>query len=93
MEVIGTEGRLTLNRPFIAGNDGTPRRVLFHPPDGGPDELAFADSDAYQDEVEDMHAAILDGKPPYVSLEETRNHIRTVLALYESARLGQPVTL
>ena len=32
-----------------------------------------------------MHDAILDGKPPYLTLAETRDHVRTILALYESA--------
>ncbi len=36
-----------------------------------------------------MHAAILDGAPNYFTLAETRNHMRTVLALYESAQAGQ----
>jgi hypothetical protein len=38
-----------------------------------------------------MHAAIIDGTPPYLSLAESRNHVRTVLALYESARTNQIV--
>jgi len=40
-----------------------------------------------------MHAAILDGTPNYLTLAETRDHVRTALALYESARTGQVVTL
>ena len=44
-------------------------------------------------EVEDMHAAILDGEPNYLRLEETRNHIKTVLALLESAKTGKVIEL
>jgi hypothetical protein len=40
-----------------------------------------------------MHTAILDGEPPYISLAETRNHVRTVLALYQSAKLNEVVHL
>ncbi len=40
-----------------------------------------------------MHAAILNGRPPYIGLDETRNHVRTVLALLESARRGERVFL
>ncbi len=40
-----------------------------------------------------MHAAILDKTPSYLTLQETRNHIRTALALYESARSGKMVQL
>jgi predicted dehydrogenase len=42
-------------------------------------------------EVEDMHEAILHGQPNYLTLAETRNHVKTVLALYESARTGRMV--
>lgn len=45
----------------------------------------------YLGDVEDMPAAILDGAAPYLSLTETRHHVQTVLALYESARNGRVV--
>ena len=41
--------------------------------------------------IRDRHDAILDGRPPYLALDETRNHVRTVLALYGSARRGERV--
>jgi len=44
-------------------------------------------------EVEDLQAAILDGLPTLISLEETRNHILTVLVLYKSAKISQLVKL
>ena len=47
----------------------------------------------YNGEVEDMEAAILDGTAPYLTLQETRNHIRTILALYESAANHRPISL
>jgi len=47
----------------------------------------------YSGEIEDMHAAILDGAAPYLSLDETRNHVRTILSLIKSAELHQPVRL
>jgi predicted dehydrogenase len=92
-EVIGTEGRLALNRPFLPGLDSEPYHLTFYPADGEPAQLAVADQYLYNGEVEDMHDAILDGKPPYLSLAETRDHVRTLLALYESASSGQVVTL
>lgn len=90
-EVIGTGGRLTITRPFIQMD--RQRRLIFHPPEGHPQEVRVPRQELYAGEVEDMHAVILDGKPQYLSLEETRNHVRTVLALYESARRGSPVTI
>jgi predicted dehydrogenase len=91
MEIIGTEGRLHLNRPFIGMDAG--RAMILHPREGDPQEITVPEQELYSGEVEDMHAAILDGKPNYVTLEETRNHIKTVLALHRSARIGQPVAV
>jgi len=91
-EIIGTEGRIVLNRPFTGHNDGD-RQLMFFPKDGDPEEIAVPEKELYLGEVEDMHAAVLDGRSPYLTLEETRNHVKTVLALYQSAKTGQVVTL
>ena len=48
--------------------------------DGEPQEIPVPEKDLYLGEVEDMHAAILDGADPYLSLDETRDHMRTALA-------------
>lgn len=91
-EIHGTKGRLELNRPFTGINDRD-REILFTPVTGKPEKLKVKSIDPYLLEVEDMHAAILDGKPPLVTLHETRNHIQTAQALYESARSGRLVRL
>lgn len=92
VEIIGTEGRLVLNRPFTGHNDGD-RKLIFYPKDGEPEEITVPEKDLYLGEVEDLHAAVLDGKSQYLTLEETRNHVKTVLALYESARTSQVISL
>ena len=92
VEITGTKGRLNLNRPFV-GMDGGEGLVTFSPEEGESQILTVPEKELYLGEVEDMHAAILDGQPNYLSLEETRDHVRTVLALYESARSGQVVRL
>jgi predicted dehydrogenase len=91
MEIIGREGRLSLNRPFTAVDDD--RHLLFYPKEGKMQEIPVPEQELYIGEVEDMHAAILDGAPTYLTLAETRDHVRTVLALYESARNRQVVNL
>jgi predicted dehydrogenase len=91
MEIIGTEGRLSLSRPF-SEMDGN-RHLIFYPNKGKAREVRVPDRELYIGEVEDMHAAILDKTPSYLTLQETRNHIRTVLALYESAKTGKLVSL
>lgn len=90
-EAIGTAGRLTFSEPFVGiDRSGT---LTYTTTTGGPQVIPVAYKELYSGEIEDMHAAILDRQPPYVSLEETRNHIRTVLALYHSAQTGKPVRL
>ncbi|WP_420643214.1 Gfo/Idh/MocA family protein [Candidatus Leptofilum sp.] len=91
-EILGTEGRLTLNRPFVALNDGQ-RKLMFYPKEGEPEEIAVPEKELYLGEVEDLHAAVLDGRSPYLTFAETRNHIKTVLALYKSAQTGQVISL
>lgn len=90
-EVMGTKGRLTLNLPFRI-DVGTPR-LRFYPRDEDPIEIDVPSKELYSGEIEDMHAAILDGAAPYLSLDETRNHVRTILSLIKSAELHQPVRL
>jgi xylose dehydrogenase (NAD/NADP) len=90
-EIAGTEGRLTLNRPFTSMEEN--RQAIYYPNSGHPMELPVPEKELYLGEVEDMNDAILDGAPNYLTLEETRNHMRTALALLESARTGRPVEL
>ena len=92
-EVVGTRGRLSLNKPFVFDHAPEPRRLVFHPADGEAQEIIVPEQELYIGEVDDMHAAILDGAPNYLTLAETRNHVRTVLALYESAQTGRVVRL
>jgi predicted dehydrogenase len=87
-EILGTKGRLTLSRPFTnLENDS--RQLLFHYPDDRVEEIPVPQKELYLGEVEDMHNAILDNQPQYLTLAETRNHIKTILALYESAAQKQ----
>jgi xylose dehydrogenase (NAD/NADP) len=91
VEVLGTDGRLILNQPFkpeLSGNN-----FLFENEVGVSEEIPLPEADLYLGEVEDLQSAILDGSTPYLSLEETRNHIRTILALYKSAEKNEPVIL
>jgi predicted dehydrogenase len=90
VDIIGAEGILTLTRPFLHPEEG---QITFIPVDGDPQPLTIPRRDLYLGEIEDMQAAILDGAKNDISLEDTRNHMRTALALYESARSGRPVSL
>ncbi len=90
-ELVGNKGRLVLTRPF--NKMELNRRLVFYPEDGKSLEIPVPCQHLYIGEIEDMVAAVLDGTEPYLTLEETRSHIRTVLALYESAQTGLPVKM
>lgn len=83
-EILGTEGRLELSRPFIQLDEN--RRMTFHPKEGVAREVDVSDKELYLGEIEDMNAAIQDDGSNYLALQESRNHIRTVQALYQSAK-------
>ena len=90
MEIVGTAGRLMVERPFTGPERG---KIFFTNLEDETEVITVPKKELYLGEVEDMHAAILDGQPQFLTLAETRNHIKTTLALYESAKTGQPVTL
>ena len=89
-DVMGTKGRLIMTRPFT-GLDGDERRLTFVDERDVVQELDVPEQELYAGEVEDMHDAILTGRPQLIGHNETRDHVRTVLALYESMRRGERV--
>ncbi|MFO7664418.1 MAG: Gfo/Idh/MocA family oxidoreductase [Chloroflexota bacterium] len=90
VDILGSEGRLVMNRPFTGLVKGE-RKLMVVDSEDNFQEVLTGEQDLYLGEVQDMHEAILDNKPVYIDLSETRNHVRTVLALYESARRGERV--
>ncbi len=58
----------------------------------GADDFAFP-CDGPANIVEDMIGVVLENKAPAVTGEEGRKSIEIVLAIYESAKRGEPVTL
>jgi predicted dehydrogenase len=90
-EISGSDGTLTLTQPFTALGDL--RRVAFHPQGSEPFEIDVPNKELYLGEVEDMHAAILDRRSSKLSLAKSRDHIRTILALYESAQKKTPIQM
>jgi len=91
IEIFGTEGRLSLSRPFSAFDEN--RHLIFYSNSGKAKEIRVPEKELYSGEVEDINSAILDKTPNYLTLQETRDHVRTALALYESAKSGKVVEL
>lgn len=92
VDILGTEGRLVITRPFTGVHEPD-SHLWFVAADGEPEEIVVPQKELYLGQIENMHAAILDGEPTYLTLEETRDHIQTLLALYDSARRGEKVLL
>jgi D-xylose 1-dehydrogenase (NADP+, D-xylono-1,5-lactone-forming) len=90
-EVVGDKGTIRLTRPFRPDvGDGALITVY----NGEKTEtVPVEDPMLYAGEVEDMHDAILNGTPSRVTLAESRGHIATIIALYESAASGKPVQI
>jgi len=87
-EILGTEGRLHIDHPFTYIDQG---KVMFYPEKGKAVRLRVPKMYLYLGEIEDMQAAILYGKPSYITLAETRDHIKTTIALYKAANSNQIV--
>ena len=90
-EIVGSEGTLTLSRPFTNMDHG--RELKFQSENGEIHLIPVPEKELYLGEVDDMHAAILDQASPYLTLDESRNHIHTVNALYKSASQHKVVFL
>jgi len=92
IEIHGTQGRLTIDWPFLR-IDEKGRSIEFTPSEGNPQKIRTGRLDPYLGEVENMHEAILNDAPPLITLPESRDHTRTALALFEAARTGAIVDL
>jgi predicted dehydrogenase len=86
MEVVGRVAALRIKRPFRT--DDMSRLLLTTGDD--TEALPFDSQPSFAGEIADMEAAALDGRPPRISLSESRRTVQTICALYASARSGQP---
>jgi len=89
MEIIGDEAMLTIPNPF---NPGKKEKLLLSK-NGRIEKVAVKGIGAYCGEVEDMADAILLGKPPHVSLADSRANTAAILALFQSAKTRKPVIM
>jgi D-xylose 1-dehydrogenase (NADP+, D-xylono-1,5-lactone-forming) len=89
MEVIGSEGALIIPRPFKPGVD----EKIYLTRGDQTETIKIKGQVLYLGEVEDMADAILLGREPRVSLDDSRANVTVIRALLDSARSGQPVRL
>lgn len=89
--IVGDQGMLSISEPWKPGIAGVDSVTLFTSIDGDQEEIITPAVDPYICEVQAMEACVLDGADPVVPLSSSRDFLRSVLALYESARTGMPV--
>jgi len=89
MEIAGSKGTITVKRPF------TPKHVESIELKQGDKvhKIVVRSGNLYAGEIEDMHDAILEGKPPRVSLQDSRGTVQAITALLRSARENRPVEI
>jgi predicted dehydrogenase len=89
--IVGDEATLTIPQPWKPGMNDKASEMVLSRRQGGDETLTFAPVDPYLCEVQAMEACALDGAEPVVPLSRSRSFLRSVLALYQSARTGQIV--
>ena len=83
LEVLGSEGALTVPNPFKPG----PLETLELERNGTIERIDVPGSpELFVKEIEDFEASVLDGAPPVVSLAESRRTAATLQALHASGR-------
>ena len=84
LEILGSDGGLTVPNPFRPG----PLETLALERRGTIEHIEVTGSpEMFVREIEDFERAVLDGADPVVSLAESRRTAATLAALYDSARL------
>jgi predicted dehydrogenase len=89
--IVGDAGILHISEPWKPGLAGRDSVMTLTHRDGQVESITTPAVDPYLCEVQAMEACILDGAAPVVSLDQSRNFLRSVLALYQSASSGQVV--
>ena len=89
IEIVGSDASLNIPVPFKPG-----LKSQFILRRGNKVEtIHVKGQELYMGEVDDMCDAILLGKPPRISLADSRANVAAILALLESAKTGKPVRL
>ena len=89
VDIVGDEGTLSIPQPFNASL----KRSLFLTRGEKTTTIPVKGLDPYACQVEDFADSVLLGKPPVVSLADSRLNTATILALLESARTNKPVSM
>ena len=89
MEIVGSEGTLNIPKPFKPGEN----EKIYLTRGSQTETIKIKGQELYLGEVEDMADAILLGREPRVSLEDSRANVAVIRAFLDSVQIGQPVQL
>ena len=89
MEIVGSEGTLSIPHPFKPLEN----EAIYLTSGEKTETIKIKGQELYLGEVEDMADAVLLGKAPRISLDDSRANVAVIRAFLESARTGKPVGL
>lgn len=94
LHIVGDQAVLEVKSPGTPEGTGhLNTEMILRSLTGQAEKIVIPACDAYQAEVEAMEACVLDGALPIVPLALSRDFLRTVLALHQSAEAGDVVQL
>ena len=88
MVIVGSEGTLNISNPYKPNED----EKIYLIRNGKTEIISIQGQELYIGEVEDMADAILLGKEPRISLDDSRGNVMTITSLLESARTGKVIS-
>ncbi|HQY90996.1 Gfo/Idh/MocA family oxidoreductase [Caldilinea sp.] len=89
--LVGERGILHLHEPWKPGVTGQESVMTLTDLDSRSERIVTPAVDPYLCEVQAMEACVLDGAAPVVTLQDSRDFLQSMLAIYTSARTGQVV--
>jgi D-xylose 1-dehydrogenase (NADP+, D-xylono-1,5-lactone-forming) len=89
MEIVGSDGTLNIPSPFKPQTD----EKIYLTRGDKTETIKIKGQELYIGEVEDMADAVLLGREPRVSLDDSRGNVAVISALLESAREGKPIKM
>jgi D-xylose 1-dehydrogenase (NADP+, D-xylono-1,5-lactone-forming) len=91
--IIGDQGSIQWLEPWKPGVAGKESRAVLTTIQGGEASIVTPAINPYLCEVTAMENCVLDGAAPILPLSQSRNFLRSVLAIYQAARTGKTVQL
>ncbi len=90
---MGDKATVNIVEPWKPGFRGNESEIYVATFDDKEETLSFPAMNPYICEIQAMEACVLDGAEPVVPLSLSREFLKTILALYQSAQSGQVVKL